>query len=215
MKKYCIAALLLAGTMIIPALAATPPANGKPSETDDCRNKKRPDQPIAPQTSQRHSPAERESNRRFRNGPGMWMVFSRLTPEERREMEKLQREDPERFYELMRQKADELFRKREARREELRKLAERCRNAATPEERERLKKQLKEEVEKDFRDHLKANRRQLEDMKRRTEHLEKELQRREKNIDKAVDVHVDALIQGKKPPRRADSRRFGRKPLEK
>ena len=138
------------------------------------------------------------------------MVFSRLSEKERLEMLKLQREDPERFQALMRAKADELFRKREARRAYLRKLAEQCRNAATPEERERLRRQLTEEVEKDFRAHLQANRNQLEDMKRRTARLELELRRREKNMDKAVAAIVEELIKGERPPRPPDSRRFGR-----
>ena len=201
-----IAVILFAGILTGSAVAEPAENGASPSQP----------QPgvQAPQTPPpgRHRP---RADRRFRNGPGMWQVFSQLSEEERREMQKLQREDPEKFMELMRKKADELFRKREQRREELRKLAARCRDAATPEERERLKKQLAEEVKKDFLAHLKANRAQLEDMKRRTEHLEKELERREKNIDKAVEVHVDALIQGKKPPRRPDSRRFDRKPLEK
>jgi len=214
MNKYRIAAILLAG-LAFPLLAEPPSADVKSPEPGKDQCEKPADRPAGPQNDRRPRSPERESGRRFRNGPGMWQVFAQLTPEERREMQKLQREDPEKFLEVMHKKADELFRKRKERREHLQKLAEQCRNAATPEERERLKKLLTEEVKNDFRAHLKANRRQLEDMKRRAEHLEKELQRRENNIDKAVEVHVDALIQGKRPPRRQDSRRFGREPLEK
>jgi predicted ATP-dependent protease len=202
-----IAFALFAG-LLVGSVAAAPTENAAPSP----KNEPAVEEHKTPPPPGRHRP---RAERRFRNGPGMWQVFSQLSAEERREMQKLQREDPEKFMELMRQKADELFRKREQRRAELRKLAAQCRDAAAPEERERLKKQLTEEVKKDFLAHLKSNRAQLEDMKRRTERLEKELQRREKNIDKAVEVHVDALIQGKKPPRRPDSRRFNREPLEK
>ena len=138
-----------------------------------------------------------------------------MTPEERRKMQQLQREDPEKFHEVMRAKADELFSKRRQRWESLRQLAEKCRNAATPEEKEQLKRQLTAEVEKDFRAHLAANRRQLEEMKRRTAYLEAELQRREQNCDEAVSARVEAMINGEKPPQMPDSRRFGRKPLEK
>lgn len=204
MYKYCFASLLLTGTLAASAIAAEPPSppphRGAPAEPPPGGRRRRPD---------------RDPGRRFRNGPGMWQVFSRLTPEERREILKLQREDPEKFREVMSAKADELYKKRQQRRAELQKLAEQCRNAATPEEKERLKKQLTEEVRKDFREHLKSNRTQIEDMKRRTARLEKELQRREENMDKAVDVRVDAMIRGEKPPRRPDSRRFDRKPLEK
>ena len=143
------------------------------------------------------------------------MVFSRLTTEERRAMMTLQREDPEKFREVMSAKADELYKKRQQRRAELHRMAEQCRNAAAPEEKERLKKKLTEELRKDFIEHLKANRTQIEDMKRRTEFLEKELQRREKNMDKAVNTIVDALIKGEKPPIEPNSRRFHRDRLEK
>ena len=145
----------------------------------------------------------------------MWQVFAQLSPEERAEMQRLQREDPEKFREVMSAKADELYRRRKERRAALRQLAEQCRTAATPDERERLKKLLTEEVRKDFQAHLRTNRAQLEDMKRRAAWLEKELQRREANMDKAVSAWVEAMIRGEKPPLPPDSRRFNRESLEK
>ena len=216
MNKYRIAALVLTGALTLPLLSAPPP----PPENDHPQTDRRGESPNrrppeAPPHGGRRRPPEHVSDRRFRSGPGMWMVFSRLSPEERQAMQKLQREDPEKFLEVMRAKADELYQKHKQRRDELRKLAEQCRSAAAPEEKERLKKQLTCEVEKDFRAHLKANRSQIEDMKRRTARLEQELQRREKNIKKAVDTAVEAMIKGEKPPRRPDSRRFDREPLEK
>lgn len=160
----------------------------------------------APAPPRHPGPGTQERRLRFRNGPGMWMVFSQLSEEERREMEKLQRENPEEFRKIMSEKADKLYREREKRRAELRELAGKCRNAATPEEKANLKKQLAEEVSKDFRRHLEANRKQIGEMKRRTAQLEERLQRREKNMDKAVEDFVNALIEGKAPPRRRNSR---------
>ena len=199
MAKHRIMILLLAGTLAVPVAAAPSAAPELPKDSPP----RRPGEPP-------HDPG-----RRFRSGPGMWQVFSQMTPKERAEMQKLQREDPEQFRKVMNAKADELFKKRQPRRAELHKLAEQCRNAASSEEKERLKKQLTEEVRKDFRRHLEANRKMLEDMKRRAERLEKELQRREKDMDKTVDAIVDAMIKGEKPPRPPDSRRFHHRPLEK
>lgn len=223
MNKNRIVALLLTGMLTFPVLAAPPPPppeSGSPSPEHHRDRKPRRRPPEAPPHGGRHCPPpepppERGPERRFRIGPGMWQVFSQLTPEERQAMQKLQREDPEKFREVMSAKADELYRKRQHRHAELQKLAEQCRAAATPEERERLRKLLVEEVEKDFRAHLKANRRQIEDMKRRTARLEQELQRREKNVKAAVDARVEAMIKGENPPRRPDSRGFDRKTLEK
>ena len=216
MNRYRIAALVLTGALSLPLMSAPPTEPGPDSPEAKPAQGEKPHRPHPkPPHGGHRRPPEHESGRRFRSGPGMWLVFSRLSPEERVAMLKLQREDPEKFREVMSAKADELYRKRRERRAALHKLAEECRQAATPEEKERLKKQLAEEVEKDFRAHLKANRTQLEEMKRRTERLEKELQRREKNLKQAVNTLVEAMIKGEKPPRRPDSRRFDREPLEK
>ncbi len=207
-SHWCISTLL-AAAMTGMSFAAEPPA---PEHKDVVP----PPPPTEHIRREGHRPPpERDSERRFRFGPGIWQAFSRLEPEERCKMQQLQREDPEKFHEVMRAKADELFAKRRQRREALYKLAEQCRNTATPEEKEQLKRQLTAEVEKDFRAHLAANRRQLEEMKRRTAYLEAELRRREQNCDKAVAARVEAMINGEKPPRMPDSRRFDRKPLEK
>ena len=203
MAKHRIIVMLLAGMLAVPVVAAPSAGTTLP-----------PDKPPRPPRGHEATPPH-DPGRRFRSGPGMWMVFSRLTPEERQAMMKLQREDPEKFREVMSAKADELYKKRQQRRAELHRLAEQCRNAAAPEEKERLKKKLTEELRKDFIEHLKANRTQIEDMKRRTEFLEKELQRREKNMDKAVNAIVEALIKGEKPPIGPNSRRFHRERLEK
>lgn len=217
MNKNRIAALLLTGTLALPVLSA-PPAPTPPERDVPPPEQHQGERPLRrppPPHGGRFRPPEHDSDRRFRIGPGMWQVFAQLSPEERLAMQKLQREDPEKFREVMSAKADELYRKRKQRRDELHKLAEQCRNAATPEEKERLRKQLVAEVEKDFRAHLKANRRQLEDMKRLAARLEQELQRREAKIKEAVDARVEAMIKGEKPPRRPDSRGFDRKSLEK
>jgi len=219
MKRLWYIPTLLAALLSTLTLTAEPPQGDPgdrpppPPRHDRDRHGDRP--PPPPRHGGRRHPGERDSERRFRFGPGVWQAFSQLTPEERVKMQKLQREDPEKFHELMRAKADELFAKRRQRREALRQLAEKCRSAATAEEREQLKRQLTAEVEKDFRDHLAANRRQLEEMKRRTALLEAELQRREQNCARAVAARVDAMIRGENPPHPSESRRFDRKPLEK
>lgn len=155
----------------------------------------------------------------FRYGPGMWQAFSQLSPKEREELQKLQREDPVKFREVMAQKAEALYKQRQARIRELEALAAKCREAGDPAEAERLRAQLTAEVEKDFREHLAANRRHLEDMKRRAKWMEKELDRREKRCAEAVKARVDALIRGEKmpfPPHHPgrDGKNDG-KPLEK
>ena len=188
MKKIvfvCLAGIL--SPALVPALGAeeTPPPE-RPLPPPEHRDPARPPLP--------------DSGRRFLSGPGIWQVFSEMSPEERRKMQKLQREDPAKFRELMQAKAEALFRKRQARMAELRELAKKCREAAAPEQREELRAKLTAEVEKDFRTHLAANRRHLADMKRRAMYMEKELDRREANCTKAVEALVDKLIRDEKIP---------------
>jgi len=174
-------------------------------------------QPPPPPPSERKAPSAPlpESGRRFRNGPGIWQVFSSMEPEERKRMQKLQREDPAKFREIMQAKAEELYRKRLARRAELEALARQCRKTQDEALRAELRKKLVAEVEKDFRKHLQANRRHLADLKHRAASMEKELNRREANCAKAVEARVDAMIRGEKPPRPPESRRLKLEKLEK
>ena len=160
-----------------------------------------------------------DRGRMFGYGPRMWQAFSQLSDEERAALQKLQREDPAKFREVMAAKAEELYRKRQERTRELEELAAKCRDAKDAEEAKRLREKLTSEVEKDFREHLAANRRHLEEMKRRAKWMEKELDRREKNRADAVRVRVEAMIRGEKPPRPPHyprhSGKFDGKPLEK
>ena len=160
-----------------------------------------------------------ERGRMFGYGPRMWQAFSQLSDEERSALQKLQREDPAKFREVMAAKAEELFKKRQERIRELDELAAKCRDAKDPKEAKQLREKLLAEVEKDFREHLAANRRHLEDMKRRAKWMEKELDRREKNCAEAVRARVEAMIKGEKPPlpphlQGRDGKNDG-KPLEK
>lgn len=177
-----------------------------------------PERPAAP--AEHREPSRRQplpgNSRKFRTGSGIWQVFSQLSPEERREMQKLQRSDPAKFQEVMQTKADELFRKRQARMNELLAMAEKCRAAATAKERDELRAKLAAEVEKDFRGHLAANRRHLEEMKRRAERMEKELNRREANCSKVVAAMVEKMIRdGKIPPPPHQKPRRDKEQLEK
>ena len=178
------AALLLGLTLPIAAEEKSPEADSKEPPAQSCPAKR----PPLP-----------ENGRRFRRGPFVWHVFSKLTPEERREMQKLQREDPAKFEEVMQQKAEKLFRDSEQRTAELRELAKRCREATTAEAREELRAKLAAEVEKDFRKRLEENRYHLEELKRQTARMEKDLQRREAKCAEAVNAFTDALIRGGKP----------------
>ncbi len=158
-------------------------------------------EPARPEPPRMVPPSEKpDRGRMFGFGPRMWQAFSQLSDEERAALQKLQREDPVKFREVMAAKAEELFKKRQERIRELDELAAKCRDAKDPKEAKQLREKLAAEVEKDFREHLAANRRHLEEMKRRAKRMENELDRREKNCAEAVRARVDAMIRGEKPP---------------
>jgi len=193
-------AVLLADTLRAESAPAAPP----------------PEKP-APEAPQGAVPPRGRPGGRFRYGPGMWQAFSQLSAEERAALQKLQREDPVKFREVMDAKAEELYKKLQARIAELEALAKACREAKDPQEAQRLREKLTAEVEKDFREHLAANRRHLEEMKRRAQRMESELDLREKKCAEAVQARVEAMIRGEKPPLPPHDHRgkFGKKPLEK
>ena len=179
------------------------------------------DEPVKTDPAPRPEPPREKPDRgrMFGYGPRMWQAFSQLSDEERAALQKLQREDPAKFREVMAAKAEELFKKRQERIRELELLAAKCREAKDPQEAKQLREKLLSEVEKDFREHLAANRRHLEEMKRRAKWMEKELDRREKNRAEAVRARVEAMIRGEKPPRPphhpGGDGKIGGKPLEK
>ncbi len=162
----------------------------------------RADEPVKTAPATRPEPPREKTDRgrMFGYGPRMWQAFSQLSDEERSALQKLQREDPAKFREVMAAKAEEFFKKRQERIRELDELAAKCRDAKDPKAAKQLREKLTAEVEKDFREHLAANRRHLEDMKRRAKWMEKELDRREKNCAEAVRARVEAMIKGEKPP---------------
>jgi len=136
------------------------------------------------------APAEPERPMR---GPGMWRVFSGLSPEEQKELLKLQRSNPERYREVMQKKVAEFYEQEKLRRQELDQLSEKCRNAVPGKDKEQLQQLLRQKVQEDFRRRLQDMRRNIEAQKHRTAHWEAELQKREQNCD----AIIDAIVQKK------------------
>ena len=129
----------------------------------------------------------------FRRGPGMWRVFSRLSPSEQQELLKLQRTEPERFRAIMSTKADELYKNEELRRQELDKLTAEFQKSGNAAAKEELRLKIRSKLKEDFLQRLQDTRRDIESYKKRTAQLEAELQKREKNCE----AIVDAILQDK------------------
>lgn len=143
-------------------------------------------------------PPPRKGDRRGL-GPSTWRAFARLTEEQRQELLKLQSADPEKFRLRMRELGDALRKEEQARFEELMKLVERCRASKDDKEKAVLKGQIIGIIRTHYLERLEDNKRQIEEMKRRTRRLEEELGKREANAEEIVKARAEALIRGERP----------------
>ena len=130
----------------------------------------------------------------------MWQAFARLSQEEKQKLMEIQRQDPEKFRAIMREKAEALHASRMARQRELNDIARRYRESSDPAEKERLKTELREKLRADFNQRLQDARRDLESNRKRLERMEVELRRREKNQDAIVEAVLADKLAGREPP---------------
>lgn len=144
-------------------------------------------------------PPDKQGRKERGFGPFVWRAFSRLTEQQRQEMLKLQSSDPEQFREKMRELGEALRQEDMKRFAELRKAVERYRASKDEAERAALRKTITEHVRENYMQRLEDNKRQLEEMKRRTKFLEEELAKREANADRVVEVRVESILKGEFP----------------
>jgi len=142
---------------------------------------------------------ERQGGERRGLGPSMWRAFTRLSEEQRQELLKLQGTDPDQFRTKMRELGEALRKEEQTRFDELMKLVERCRTSKDEKEKAALKEQIIGHIRVHYLDRLEDNKRQLEEMKKRTRELEEELGKREANVDQIVKARAEALIRGERP----------------
>ena len=145
-----------------------------------------------------NKPPHRKVRGKFKPAPWFWMAFSNLTPKERQEMLKLQREDPEKFRSEMARRADATMKAEMERRKKLSGLVEAYKKADGSKKAE-IKAQIQNMIRENFKKRLTRSQMQLEELKERAEKLEKELALRAKAEDKIVDAVVNNILTGKFP----------------
>ena len=146
-----------------------------------------------------HIPPRHQNGERSLRGHLMWRAFAELPDTERREMMKLQRNDPEKFRKIMMKKVEKLLQTEQNERTLLKTLAKKYNDAAHEQEKKAVANQISMLLRKRFDQRLRNNRKQLEAMKKRTMKLEMELNRREKNADKIIEFQLKSLLDGKFP----------------
>ncbi|MBS1372261.1 MAG: hypothetical protein HPZ91_20140 [Lentisphaeria bacterium] len=153
-------------------------------------------------------PQEQQGKKERGFGPSVWRAFSRLTEKQRQELLKLQGSDPEQFRQKMRELGEALRKEDMAKFAELRKAVETYRASKNDRERTALKAKITESVREHYMQRLEDNKRQLEEMKRRTKFLEEELTKREANAPQVIEVRVESILKGefpepgKRPPKK-------------
>lgn len=148
-----------------------------------------------------HAPVRAGEERLSRH---IWRAFGELSDAERKEILQLQRENPEKFLEVMKKKAESFFNAEKAERRLLADLAQKYRAEKNKSAKEKIRKEISEILKKRFNKRLSINRKHVENMKKRTQMLEKELDRRAANSEKIIKFQLDAVLEGRelRPPRR-------------
>ena len=108
-----------------------------------------------------------------------WRAFSKLSPAERKDLMILQRTQPEEFRKKLKELSDRELAAEREKRSALLKLVNEYRATADAAQKEALKAQIRKFMQEDYMTRLQEHRNHLEEMKRRTEKLEKELDKRQ------------------------------------
>ena len=104
----------------------------------------------------------------------------------------------------MKRKAEAFFKAEKAERQLIADLAQKYRSEKNKSRKEKIKQELSELLKKRFNKRLALNRKHVENMKKRTQMLEKELDKRAANSEKIIKFQLDAVLEGRelRPPRR-------------
>ncbi|MCQ2353288.1 MAG: hypothetical protein MJ033_07400 [Victivallaceae bacterium] len=135
---------------------------------------------------------------RFRRGAGMWEVFSQLDETARKDLLKLQREDPEAFRLEMEKRAEKLYQEKWTKRAELQQLIDAYQTTDDAVKKAEIKAQLTQKLSADFDQRLTNHRRQLEEMKRRTAYFEEKLEKRAAEKEKIIEKLAQDFLSGEK-----------------
>ena len=175
-----IAVMLLMPTLLaVGAAAAEPPSN--------------PPEPPPRQSRPEHG------------GRAYWRIFSEMSPEERKAMRELQERDPEAYNQAMKEKVEAQAARDRERDEKVQRLVTICRTSNDPAARDAARAELTAFIREGYMRRLRDNERYVEELKRRAERLEQNLEEKRQNADQEIARVVQMLLEGKFPPPRKDA----------
>lgn len=142
----------------------------------------------------------------MRRNAVFWRVFSQLSEPERKKMQELQRNEPEKFTAEMRKLAEKYEQRELAWRNKLTSLIEKYRKSSDKNERSKLKAEITVMEKERFDQRIAGLTRTIAGAKRRVAMMEKDLKKRKDKAAAIVDARVEALLNGEipvMPPRRS------------
>jgi hypothetical protein len=143
--------------------------------------------------SKRGREGKNEYGRRFnrdnmKNARGkMSMLMSRLSDEEKKELEELRQNDKEAFRDEIRELVKKYKRQFAQEQKEIKTLAKKIRKAKNGAEKNELIAKLRSNLRKRFNSRMAMNRKNYEQSAKRLKDLKKKLDAREKNADEIID----------------------------
>lgn len=141
---------------------------------------------------------DRRAENMYRNAM-IWRVFSELDDAERKKMQELQRENPEKFALEMRSRAEALEKKELEMVRKLQSLIEKYRNSSDKEERAKLKSEISRMEKERFNKRLAGHERIINSTKRRLAMMQEELEKRKAKKEAIVEARVEAMLSGELP----------------
>ena len=123
--------------------------------------------------------------------------------------------DPEAYDQAMKEKVEAQAARDREREEKVRKLVATCRTSDDPAARDAARAELTAFIREGYMHRLRDNERYVEELKRRAERLEQNLEEKRRNADQEIARVVQMLLEGKFPPPRKDAPPappFGKRP---
>jgi len=159
-------------------------------------------------------PEPPRQDRPDRGGRAYWRIFSGMSPEERKAMRELQERDPEAYERAMKEKVEAQTARDREREEKVRRWVTTCRTSDDPAARDAARAELTAFIREGYLRRLRDNERYVEELKRRAERLEQDLEEKRQNADQEIARVVQMLLEGKFPPPRKDAPEppFGKRP---
>ena len=136
-------------------------------------------------------------NRQGRRGGGkdMKRIMESLTEDEKAELKKLHKEDPEKFRQVLREKIQAHMKKKREEHQQLQEQITKYKKSTDEAAKTDAMAEIRKLVKKQFDEKMARNRQQLEASKKRLENLQKKYDERLGKADKIIEKHIETLIQ--------------------